>query len=221
MAKRFLFALMMLSVFLTSSTALAAYEESIEDDADLTAVKKIAIAFPNYYKTEDTEPDIYDFIKEVYNAGRFTSSREIVSYEDVASAIRRDTGIDIHSLDVLEAEKVYNEHIARYADSYVISTVTNNAKRPWLFFYIYNATDGKLMYTYSVQGNTLDKTTKDYGLAAQDFFKQFDTTAKKNMTKEERKELEERQKAARVYKRHVEKVTYKTGKNKLDMVRKK
>lgn len=221
MTRKLLVAVMMLAILLTSSIALAAYEENIEDDADLTAVKKIAVAFPNYYKTEDTEPDIYDFVKEIYNAGRFTSSREIVSYEDVASSIRRDTGIDIHSLEVPEAEKVYNENISRYADSYVIVTVTNNAKRPWLFFYIYNAADSKLMYTYSVQSNTLDKTTKDYGLAAQDFFKQFDTTAKKNLTKEERKELEQKQKEARVYKRHVEKVTYKTGKDKLDMVRKK
>lgn len=221
MTKKFLVALMTLAMLLTSSIALAAYEESIEDDVDLNAVKKIAIAFPNYYKTVDAEPDIYDFAREIYNAGRFTSSREIVSYEDIASAIRRDTGIDIHSLEVTEAEKVYNQHVTRYADSYVIATVTNNSKRPWLFFYLYNAADSKLMYTYSIQSNTLDKTSKDYGKAAEEFFKQFDTTAKKNLSKEERKALEEKQKEARVYKRHVEKVTYKTGKDKVDMVRKK
>ena len=219
--KKFLSALLMLAVFITSSIALAAYEESIEDDVDLSKVKKMAVAFPNYYKTEDAEPDIYDFAKDIYNAGRFTSSREIVSYEDVAAAIRRDTGIDIHSLDVPEAEKVYNQYISRYADSYVIATVTNSSKRPWLFFYVYNAADSKLMYTYSIQSNVLDKTAKDYGKAAEDFFKQFDETAKKNLSKEERKKLEEKQKEARVYKRHVEKVTYKTGKDKLDMVRKK
>ena len=219
--KKFLAALAMLAVFVTSSIALAAYEENIEDDANLGAVKKIAIAFPNYYKIEDAEPDIYDLVKDIYNAGRFTSSREIVSYEDVASAIRRDTGVDIHSLDVVEAEKVYNQNIGRYADTYVITTVTNNSKRPWLFFYLYNATDSKLMYTYSIQSNVLDKTAKDYGKAAEDFFKQLDETAKKNLSKEERRLLEEKQKAARIYKRHVEKVTYNTGKDKVDMVRKK
>ncbi len=219
--KKFLAALAMLAVFVTSSIALAAYEENIEDDANLGAVKKIAIAFPNYYKIEDAEPDIYDLARDIYNAGRFTSSREIVSYEDVASAIRRDTGVDIHSLDVVEAEKVYNQNIGRYADTYVITTVTNNSKRPWLFFYLYNAADSKLMYTYSIQSNVLDKTAKDYGKAAEDFFKQLDETAKKNLSKEERRLLEEKQKAARIYKRHVEKVTYKTGKDKVDMVRKK
>ena len=120
-----------------------------------------------------------------------------------------------------EAEKVYAQNISRYADTYVITTVTNNSKRPWLFFYVYNAADSKLMYTYSIQSNVLDKSAKDYAKAAEEFFKQFDDTAKKNMSREERKKLEEKQKEARVYKRHVEKVTYKTGKDKLDMVRKK
>ena len=221
MTKKLFAALIMLAVFMTSSVALAAFEETIEEDADLTAVKKIAVAFPNYYKTEEAEPEIYDFARDIYNAGRFTSSREVVSYEDVAAAIRRDTGIDIHSLDVPEAEKIYNQHVSRYADTYVITTVTNNSKRPWLFFYVYNSADGKLMYTYSIQSNVLDKTAKDYGKAAEDFFKQFDETAKKKLSKEERKAMEERQKEARVYRRHVEKVTYKTGKDKVDMVRKK
>lgn len=221
MIKNFFAALMMLAVFMTASLASAAFEENIEDDVDLGAVKKIAIAYPNYFKTEEAEPEIYDLAKDIYNAGRFTSSREIVSYEDVVAAIRRDTGIDIYSLDVPDAEKVYKQNISRYADTYVITTVTNSAKRPWLFFYVYDSNDSKLMYTYSVQSNVLDKLAKDYAKAAEDFFKQFDETAKKNMSREERKKLEEKQKEARVYKRRVQKVTYKTGKDKLDMVRKK
>ena len=219
--KKFFAALMMMAVFVTSSIASAAYEENIEDDVDLGAVKKIAVAYPNYYKTEEAEPEIYDLAKDIYNSGRFTSSREIVSYEDVAAAIRRDTGIDIYSLDIPEAEKVYTEHIKRYADTYVVTTVTNNSKRPWLFFYVYDANDSRLMYTYSIQSNVLDKSAKDYAKAAEEFFKQFDETAKKNMSREERKQLEEKQKQARIYKRKVDKVTYKTGKDKLDMVRKK
>ena len=219
--KKFFAALMMLAVFVTSSIASAAYEENIEDDVDLGAVKKIAVAYPNYYKTEEAEPEIYDLAKDIYNSGRFTSSREIVSYEDVAAAIRRDTGIDIYSLDIPEAEKVYAQNIKRYADTYVVTTVTNNSKRPWLFFYVYDSNDSRLMYTYSIQSNVLDKSAKDYAKAAEDFFKQFDETAKKNMSREERKQLEEKQKQARIYKRKVDKVTYKTGKDKLDMVRKK
>lgn len=219
--KKFFVALMMLAVFMTASIASAAYEEMLEEDADLATVEKIAVAYPNYYKTEEAEPDIHELIREIYNAGRFTSSREIVSYEDVVASIKRDTGIDINSLEVTEAEKVYNQHISRYADTYVITTVTNNSKRPWLFFYVYNSADGKLMYTYSIQSNTLDKTTKDYGKAAESFFKQFDETAKKNLSKEDRKKLEEKQRDARVYRRNVERVTYRTGKDKVDKVRRR
>lgn len=220
MTKKFLSALMMLAVMLTSSIALAAYEEGIEDDVDLMAVKKIAVAYPSYYKVEETEPELQELIREVYNAGRYTSSREIVAYDDVVAAIRRDTGIDINSLDIPEADKVYKQHVSRYADSYVVLTVTNNSGLPWLFFYIYNAADSSLMYTYSIQSNSIGKNTADYGKAAESFFKQFDETSAKNLTKEERQKLEEKQKAARVHKRTTEKATYKTGKKKLEMVMK-
>ena len=220
--KKFLTALMMLALFVTSSVAFAAFEETIEEDANLVAVKKMAIAFPNYYKTEDAEPEIYDFAKDVYNAGRFTSSREIISYEDVASAIRRDTGIDIHSLDVPEAEKVYNKNIPRYADAYVICTVANNSGSPWLFFYVYNALDQKLMYTYSNQSRLTGKNSRDYGKVAEEFFKQFDAATVLSIEdRNERKKLQQKQKDTRSERRRQNKVTYKTGKNKVDLVRKK
>ena len=76
------------------------------------------------------------------------------------------------------------------------------------------------MYTYSIQSNSIGKNTADYGKAAESFFKQFDETSAKNLTKEERQKLEEKQKAARVHKRTTEKATYKTGKKKLEMVMK-
>ena len=221
MTKKFLAALILLAVFMTSSIALAAFEEKIEEGANLGAVKKMAIAYPNFYKVEETEPEIYDFAKDIYNAGRFTSSREILSYEEVAAAIRRDTGIDIYSLDVADAEKVFTQHVGRYAASYVVTTVANNGKMPRFYFYVYNAADSTPIYNYSIQSYLIGKNAKDYGKAAEEFFKQFDETAKKNMSKEERKQLEAKQKEARANKRDLEKATYKTAKNKLDMVRKK
>ena len=52
----------------TASIALAAFEEAVEEDADLTAVKKLAIAMPNYYKVADTEPELKDLLKDIYTA---------------------------------------------------------------------------------------------------------------------------------------------------------
>ena len=55
----------------------------------------------------------------------------------------------------------------------------------------------------------------------QEFFKQFDTTTANRLTKEERKELKTRQREIRAKKRKLNQVTYKTGKNKVELVRKK
>lgn len=219
--KKFFSALMMLAIFLTSSVALAAFEETVEENADLAAVKKIAIAYPSYYKVADTEPEIADLMRDIYNAGRLTSTRELVSYEDVAAAIRRDTGIDIRSLDVPEAEKVYKKYISKYADAYVVATFANNSNSPWLFFYVYNAADSEIMYTYSLQSRIMGKNAKDYGRGAEEFFKQFDTTTAQNLSKEERKALQNKQREVRTKKRKLNKVTYKTGRSKVDLVKKK
>ena len=221
--KNFFAALMMVAVLMTSTVAFAAFEESIEDDADLVSVKRLAVAMPNYYKVEENEPELYDLIREIYNAGRLTSTIEIISYDDVAAAIRRNTGIDIHSLDAPEAEKVYNRNIANYANAYLTVTVANNSKTPWIFFYVYNANDQKLMYTYSSQSKLIGKNARDYGKASEEFFKQFDkaTVASEKLSNEERQQLREKQKELRTYKRRMNKVTYKTGKNKADLVRKK
>lgn len=219
--KKFLTALAMSFVLFTSSIALAAYEETIEEDADLPSVKKIAVAFPNYYKMEDKEPTINELTREIYEAGKYSSTREIISYDDVAAAIRRDTGIDIYKLDVVDAEKVYNANVAKYADSYVVATFANNSGRPWIFYYIYNAADQKLLYAYSIQSKLIGKNTKDYRKSAENFYKQFDNAAVENLSKEERKKMQEKRKELQASKRKMNRIIYKTGSSKLDKVKKK
>ena len=219
--KKFFAALTMFAVLLTSSIALAALEETIEDDVDLSTVQKIAVAYPNYYKIDEKEPEIGEFMRSIYEAGKMESIREILSYEDIASAIRRDTGIDIHLLDVPEAEKVYNAHVAKYADSYVIATVANNSGMAWLFFYVYNAADQKLMYAYSIQSRTIDKSGKGYLKAAEGFFKQFDIAATEKLSKDDKKKIKEKQKEFKASKRKIKRIIYKTGESKIDKVKKK
>ena len=218
--KKFFAALTMAIMLLTSSIALAAYEDNVEEDADLTTVQKIAVAFPNYYKMEDKEPTIDELTRDIYEAGKENSTREIISYDEIASAIRRDTGVDIYKLDVPDAEKIFVANVAKYADSYVVATVANNSGQPWIFYYIYNAADQKLIYTYSVQSHLIGKNTKDYRKAAAGFYKQFDTAATENLTKEEKKKVEEKKKELQASKRKIKKVTYKTG-SKADLVKKK
>ena len=218
--KKFLVALAMLAIFFTSSIASAAYEENIEEDVDLRTIKTMAVAMPNYYKMEDAEPTIDELTKAIYAAGRDTSSHDIISYEDVAASVRRDTGVDIYSLNPIEAEKIFNANIAKYADTYMIATIANNSGRPWLFFYVYNAADQKLLYTYSLQSNSIGKNAKDYSKAAELFYKQFDQTSEKNLSKEDKKNAEAKREA-KAQKRKIKKVTYKTGHSKADLVKKK
>lgn len=219
--KKFLTALIMSVMLLTSSIALAAYEDNVEEGVDLTTVRRIAVAYPNYYKMEEKEPGIDELTREIYEAGKESSTREIISYDEIASAIRRDTGVDIYKLDVVEAEKIFNANVAKYADSYVVATFANNSGRPWIFYYIYNAADQKLMYTYSIQSKLIDKNTKDYRKSAENFYKQFDTTAAESLSKEEKKKVKEKQKELKATKRKIKKVTYKTGRSKADLVKKK
>ena len=218
--KNFLAAVAMLAIFLTSSVALAAYEENIEEGADLRTIKTMAVAMPNYYKMEDAEPTIAELTKMLYASGRDYSTHEIISYEDIAAAIRRDTGIDIYSIDPVEAEKIYNKYIGKYADTYMISTIANNSGKPWLFFYVYNAADSTLLYTYSIQSNIIGKNAKDYRKAADGFYKQFDQTSEKNLSKEDKANAKAKREA-KAQKRKIKKVTYKTGQSKADLVKKK
>lgn len=210
----------MLAVLLTSSLAMAAFEENIEEGVDLTTVKRLAVAYPNYYKVEDKEPNFQEFTRDLYNVGKISSNLDIISYDEIVSVVRREMGIDLLSLAPEEAEKIYNQQIAKYADAYLIVTVANNSGKPWIFYYVYNAADSALMYTYSVQSRSIGKNTKDYQKAAEGFYQKFDEAAAKKLSKEERKKLEEKKRYENKS-RKMKKVIYKTGKSKEDLVKKK
>ena len=218
--KKFLAVFAMLTILLTSSIASAAYEENIEEGVDLTTVKRIAVAMPNFYRTAEAEPTIEELTKLLYTAGRDTSAHNVVSYEEVAAAIRRDTGVDIYSLAPVEAEKIFKANVAKYADSYLIVTVANHSEKPWFFFCLYNSADQNLIYTFSLQSRSISKNTKDYNKAAESFYKKFDVTSAENLSKEDKK-AQEKIREAKENKRKDKDMTYKTGRSKVDLVKKK
>lgn len=212
MAKKFFVTLTLLAVLMTSSIALAAYSERIAEGVDLTTVKRIAIAYPQYYRTTFDEPTIEELTKDLYNAGKTVAHIDVLSYEEIAEAIRREAGVDILSLEVDEAEKIFKEHVAKYADAYVVETITNGPDRPTLLFYVYNAADSSILYNYATQSRYISKKTKDYQKAAEEFFKQFNAAAEKKLSKAERKKLKEADK---------KKAKDTNGKSKADLVMKK
>ena len=218
--KKFFAALMMLAIILSSSAALAAYDENVEEGVDLSTIKTMAVGMPQFYKTEAAEPTIDELTKSIYAAGRDSSSHDIISYEEIAGAIRRDTGVDIYSLETAEAEKIFKANIGKYVDTYMIATVANSTSRPWLFFYVYNAADSKLLYAYSVQSSSIGKNAKDYKRAAEGFYKQFDQTSAQNLSKDDKK-LAEAKREAKAKKSKLKKETSKEGHSKADLVKKK
>ena len=219
--KKIFAAFALMATLLTSTAAFAAFEETIIEDADLAAVRKLAIAVPDFYKVTEREPSLAELTKMLADAGKAHSALEIVTYEDVAAGIRRDTGINIYSLDVPEAEKIFKENVAKYADAYLVLTVANNSDKAWLFYYIYDAADTKLMYAYQVQGHLIGRSAKDYLNATRDFYKQFDSAAAKSLSKEERKKFKEQQKEVRESKREATLQIERKSKQKEDLVRKK
>lgn len=221
MKKFFAVQLTALLMLLTSSIASAAFEEKLEDDVDLSTVKKMAIAIPEFYKVEEREPTLEELTKDLGEAGLEASTLEIIPYEEVIAAIRRDTGIDVHSLEPAEAEKFFLRNVKHYADAYLVLTVANNSDKPWLFYYVYDAKTTKLIYTYSVQSRLLGHSAKDYFNTSKDFFRHFDDIAPQKLEGKERKAFQERQKEIRKEKSKVHRLDEKTGRNKVELVRKK
>ena len=170
----------MLVTLLVSATALAGYKETIAANADLGAVKRLAIALPDYYQTEIVEPAYDDFIRIVFDASK-SSRMYVISYEDIAANILRDTGVDIKAMDVVEARKVYDENISKYADASLRVAVANNPKKVIFFFEVQNAADGNPIYILATQSGSIGKNSKDYLKACEEFYTKFGAAIDKSL----------------------------------------
>lgn len=178
--KKFFATLLMLAVTLTSTVALAAFREEIPENADITSIKRLAIALPMHYKMEVTEPTLDEFITIIFDAGRI-SHCEIISYDKIAENILDDTGIDIIALQDADSRKTYNSNISKYADAFLVVTTANNNKRTQFFFDVYNSNSGELLYRLTTQGGGIGKNSKDYAKACTDFYQKFNAAVEKTI----------------------------------------
>ncbi len=184
--KKFFAALLMLAIFLTSTVAMAAFKETVTEGADIAAIKRLAIAFPNHYKVEDTEPTVEEFTQIIFNASK-AARCYVISYDEIATNIQRDTGVDIKSLQVEDSRKAYEANISKYADAFVIVTTANNSKKVQFFFDVYDAKSAELVYRFTSQSSSIGKNSKDYGKACEEFYKKFDAAAEKNLKDQQKK----------------------------------
>lgn len=178
--KKIFCSLLILATLLISATALAAYRENIPENADLTAVKRLAIALPMHYKTEDAEPTLEEFTQIVFDASK-SSRIYVISYEDIAASILKDTGVDITALSDLESRRIFNENVANYADAFLTVTTANNSKKVQFFFEVQKATGDQLLYLLTTQSGEIGKNSKDYLKACENFYSRFNAAIEKNL----------------------------------------
>ena len=173
--KKFFASILMAAMFLISSTALAAHEETIPEGADLSIVQNLAVASPQHFKTEMTEPTIDEF------------AAIVVTYDDMVENIWRGAKVDIKALHDENSKKIYFDNVGKYADAYVTATSANNNKYTQFFFEVRNAKSGEMLYLLTTQSRYYSKDLKGYTKACEDFYKNFDAAVQKAVKKAKKK----------------------------------
>ncbi|MBR5913443.1 MAG: hypothetical protein IKZ58_03630 [Selenomonadaceae bacterium] len=179
--KNFLLSILICAAFLlTSTTAFASVQEQIIDGADLTRIKRLAVAYPNHYKisTVSDEPTIEALIEMLGTANKSTKFT-VIPYTDIVEIIKKDKDVDITALDYRDSKKAFEENIANYADSYLTLTTANNDDPTTFMFKIQNAQTGDVMYLLTIKNNSFKKNANGYNSACELFYKTLDVAIEK------------------------------------------
>ncbi len=173
-----LFQIFTMACMLLLSTQLVfanADKATIIDGTNLMDVHRLAVASPLYTPNKG-EPALED-LRQVIGAARSVTRGEVLTYDTVAQNILKDANVNIMTLDRRQAAKAYKEHIAKYADAYVVATVANDSHLVF-FFDVYQAGSNKLIYTYQIAGDRSDgRTVESYKMFSEQFYKAFDKSA--------------------------------------------
>ncbi|MCR5756386.1 MAG: coenzyme F(420) biosynthesis enzyme [Selenomonas sp.] len=161
-------------VVLSTQVAFANYDSvTVQEGADLSTVKRIAVAAPLYTPVDEKAPNKEMLTQIVSDASR-VSRDYVISYDAVAEGIRTAINVDIKALDRRQAAKIYKENVANYADAYVVLTVANNS-RTTFFFDVFKAGTNELLYTYEIRANKSEgDTVNTYNNLSEQFYKNFD-----------------------------------------------
>ena len=162
----------------------AATAETINNGTELAKMKRLAIAYPDYYQSLEKEPTMNEFINLLYEAGKVSKST-IISYDEMSAKIKQNTGIDIKVLPKKDARKIFKENAYIYADGYVVFTLANNSRLNMFC---------ELVYVLRVEAGKSDETknASTYKEMAEEFYRAFDkaisTEAKKVAAAEKEKD---------------------------------
>lgn len=157
-------------------------EDRVYDQDGMLKIKTLAIAAPIYNgpKTEG-EPDVED-LPEILMEGTLADKKGVlnyISYRDVCQNIKVAKHIDILRLDRKKAFGEYKEAIGKYADAYVIVTVSNGTSmndgtRLNLYFEVFDAKTNQIVYMYhKLAPKSATRDTLLYTEIAKDFYTDF------------------------------------------------
>ena len=177
-------AIMFAFMVMAANVACEAAAETIDNGAELARVKRLAIGYPDYYKTLEKEPTTEEFIKAIFDASKVARTY-IISYDEMATHIKQDTGIDIKVIPKMDARRIFKEQVYKYADGYLIVTLANNS-RVTMFCDVYAVNTNERVYSLQIPGNKSDdsKNFKSYKTLAEEFFRTFDRAAQAEAKKE-------------------------------------
>ena len=165
----------------------AGMAESVDNPEELAQIKRLAIYYPDYYPVYKDEPkDVFELMSALYEAGR-VSKTYIIPFDEIASKIKGDTGVDIKVISKIDARKIFKEQAYKYADAYLYVTVANNAKIN-IFYDVYLVNTNERIYSLQLAGGKSDyeKSVKSYKSITETFYKTFDKAvqeAEKNLNK--------------------------------------
>ena len=174
-------------VVLSAQVAFAnADKVTIQEGADITSVKRIAVAAPLYMQRDDKAPSKEMLTQIVSDASRVSRSY-VISYDAVAEGIKTAVNVDIKSLDRHQAAKIYKENVANYADAYVVLTVANNS-RTTFFFDVFKSGTNELLYTYEIRANKSEgDSVNTFNNLCEQFYKHLDRSAEEQVKAESKK----------------------------------
>lgn len=149
-------------------------KETLQEGADLTAVRSMAVAAPLYMQTDERAPDKAMLTKIIYDSSSVVTKYTVISYDTIAKTFQSEKKIDIKSMNRHQAAKAFKENLPGYADSYVVLTVANNSKTTF-FFDVYQTGTNQLLYSYQIVANSgEDKTVTGYTTLCEQFYKHFE-----------------------------------------------
>lgn len=175
-----------LVVFGTQAAFANADKTTVQDGADITTIKRLAVAAPRYQQVDSQSPDKTMLTQIIFDASRVSHSY-VASYDTVADGIKTASNVDIKSLDRRQAAKVFKENVGNYADAYVVLTVANSS-RTTFFFDVYKAGSDELLFTYEIRANSNEgNTVATYNNMCEQFYKHFERAATEQLKNNSKK----------------------------------